>query len=265
MREDAGLTQDAAARMLERAAASLSAYENGKTAVKPRDLEQILQRYGLPADSTEFKRLMALSRRKDAAPWMSRYREDEEPNDFGYAALEAEAVRRSAYEASLVPGLLQTPEYARAIYKVFQGVVPMAGGLDRGVELRMARQRRLSEDPKLEMSWLISEKALHLSLGGEAVMQHQWKHVLDVTEAPHLRLRVLPFKGGATPLMHGSFSILEFEEGMKIVAVFELHQAIFLDDEPVLCMYEAAFSQAEQIALSEIESRALIKRVVFGA
>ncbi|TDD62787.1 XRE family transcriptional regulator [Actinomadura darangshiensis] len=141
-REERNLTQDAAARLVERSPATLSAYENGHRAVRPRDLRQILDHYGI-ADGRERARLLDLATKGRKEGWWLGYRERTDPFIVDYASLEGDASRIREFEPQVVPGLLQTEAYTSAVFSAYDSVRldPREEG---AVGFRLARQRILT-------------------------------------------------------------------------------------------------------------------------
>lgn len=259
-REERNLTQDAAARLVERSPATLSAYENGHRAVRPRDLRQILDHYGV-TDARERARLLDLAAQGRKDGWWLDYQERTDPFIVDYASLEGDSSRVRAYEAQVVPGLLQTKAYTQAVFSAYAPVMgqPIQAG---ALEFRAARQRILANSGR-PSTWVISESALRTPIGGPRVMEEQFTKMLDVTSAAHLDLRVLPAAVGGHPGLDGAFSILDLgsEEPMKVVAVHSLVRSWFIDDSADVSYYEQVHDALAALALSNGDSRALLEQI----
>ncbi|MFB4309948.1 helix-turn-helix domain-containing protein [Actinomadura sp. GTD37] len=262
-REERNLTQDAAARLVERSPATLSAYENGHRAVRPRDLRQILDHYGI-TDARERARLLDLAAQGRKDGWWLGYQERTDPFIVDYASLEGDASRIRSFETQLIPGLLQTEEYTKAVFSAYDSVRPDSrkGG---AASFRMARQRILVDAPP-RVKWIIGEMALRAPVGGREVLKRQLRKVLNVTTAPHLSLQVLPLNVGAHPGLDGPFSIPDIgtDGSTSVVAVHSLVRSWFIDEATSIGYYERAYEALSFTALTETESRNLIEEIVFG-
>ncbi|NKZ04001.1 helix-turn-helix domain-containing protein [Actinomadura latina] len=259
-REERNLTQEAAARLVERSPATLSAYENGHRAVRPRDLRQILDHYGI-TDARERARLLDLAAQGRKDGWWLGYQERTDPFIVDYASLEGDASRIREFEPQVVPGLLQTEAYTQAIFSAYAPVQeqPVRAG---ALGLRMARQRILSE-PAIPVAWVIGEAALRTPIGGRRVMKEQFRKILEVTSAAHLDLRILPLAAGSHPGLDGTFSILDIgrDDAMKVVAVHSLVRSWFVDDPADVSYYERVHEVLASLALPKEDSRALVERI----
>jgi hypothetical protein len=126
-----------------------------------------------------------------------------------YIGLEAEAVSIRRYESELVPGLLQTKEYARA---VFRGFLVDNEEIDKRVEVRMARQERLT-GANAPQHWIVlNESVIRRVVGGPETMRAQLDRLIEASHLPNVTMQVLPFTAGAHPAMDGAFVILGFPE-----------------------------------------------------
>src|SRR5918997_5761998 len=149
---------------------------------------------------------------------------------------EAKATRVQNYEALVVPGLLQTAEYARAL---IQGVAPTVSEaeLNNLVAARMARQTVLTRASAPQFFAVIDEGALRRPVGEPGVMHRQLQHLLGVSEQPHVTLRVVPMAAGAYAGLRGPFVILEFAEEPALVYLENHATVLFLEEEADLAAY----------------------------
>src|SRR5580658_5053002 len=199
LRESNGYKLEEVAAQLGVAPSTLSRIETGKAPTKSAYLSQMLEKYGV----------VDLAREGHRKGWWAAY-DDVLPSGFDiYVGLEAETAAVRGYEVSVVHGLLQTPDYARA---VLGEMFPRHGAeqIDRMVALRMERQRRFADDPPLELWAILDEAVIRRPVGGQAVMRTQLEHLLAMATRPGLTLQVLPFSCGAHAGHAGGFSILEF-------------------------------------------------------
>ncbi|MCP2341222.1 helix-turn-helix domain-containing protein [Actinomadura rupiterrae] len=259
-REERGLTQERAAHLVERSPATLSAYENGHRAIRPRDLRQILDHYGI-ADGRLRRQLLELAADGRRGGWWRDYRGAEGEFIVDFASLEADSSRIWSFEPQVVPGLLQTREYTQAIFDVYSGLGATPPD-PRAVEFRMQRQRILQR-PSTRVFWVVHEAALRLTGGPPEIMRAQCQKILRVTEAENLELRVLPFTAGLHPGLEGAFSILDVgdDEPMQVVALHSATSNWFVDDQEKIEFYEKIHVDLAGRALSKVDSRALIQQV----
>lgn len=244
LREAAGMSVDevVAERYLGISRAKLYKLEAGKHAAKPQDITVLCGRYGAAAE--EISTLQALALATQEASWWHVYGDDAVPEWFSlYMELEPTASSIQTYEAELVPGLLQTDDYARAIYRAFQ---PDAqdGEIERRVAVRMERQAMV--DPaRSRLHAVINEAALLRRVGGPEVMAAQLAKLRKAADRPEITIDVLPLSAGAHAAMNGSFAIVDFEnpdEDPSMVYVETASSAAYLQKPADLDRYRAIFT-----------------------
>ena len=194
--------------------------------------------------------------------WWAAY-DDVLPSGFDiYVGLEAETAAIRGYETSVVHGLLQTPDYARA---VLREMFPRheAEQIDRLVDLRMERQRRLDDDPPLELWAILDEAVIRRPVGGNQVMRRQLKHLLEMAERPGLTLQVLPFSCGAHAGHGGAFSILEFPNrtDAEVVYVESVAGNLYLEKDREVRARVDAFDRLRAAALAPAASVDMIAQL----
>jgi hypothetical protein len=179
--------------------------------------------------------------------------------DFAtYVGLEAAATSISGYMSSVIPGILQTPEYARAMHEGgFQDYSD--DRIDEHVEVRMRRQARLTGERPLSLAVVLDEAVLHRAVGGSAVMAAQLDHLVTVSNLPQIEIQVIPFDNGAHPAMESNFNILVFDsDASDVVYVEGLIGQLYLDRQQDLKRYWQVFERLRNIALNPRDSRKLI-------
>lgn len=237
----------------------LSRIETARTGISDADLERLLRAYGSAA--VDRSRLRELARRGRARVWWAPYRSSvAEPYDE-YVALEAEALLMSEWEEQVVPGLLQTDEYAHAVIEVGADVHDPETILRR-TALRMARQSVLTRDPPPRLCVVLDESALHREVGGRAVLRRQLHRLHDASHRPHVELRILPFAAGAHAALGESFVIFEFGAGDRAPVVHseDLVGGQLRTKSSDVRVYQDAFVDLRGRALSVAETRELIAR-----
>ncbi|MEU8203065.1 helix-turn-helix transcriptional regulator [Streptosporangium sp. NPDC049046] len=223
------ITREQAGYAIRASHAKISRLELGRVGFKERDVADLLTMYGV-TDPEERAPLLTLARQANAPGWWHKYG-DLLPNWFEvYVGLEEAASIVRTYEVQFVPGLLQSPEYARAVIMLVHGAAS-TDEVDRRVSLRMARQKRLTR-PDAPTLWAVMDEAvLRRPIGGPHVLRAQLDHLLDVVELPNVRLQIMPFERGGHAAAGGPFSILRFPERdlPDVVYMEQLTSALYVD------------------------------------
>ncbi|WP_405782821.1 helix-turn-helix domain-containing protein [Streptomyces sp. NBC_00859] len=262
----AGLTSASAARLVGWHQSKVSRIETGRSGVRPSDVVLLLDAYGV-RDDRQRELLEALSGAgaAEGAGWWHTYRGLLPAQYRDFIRLESQACTAHTFETSVMPGLLQTPGYAKAVTRAsLDG--PAARTVDSLVDVRLARQRVLSADPPLELSAVVDEAALHRRIGGLRVMAEQLRHVREVAQLPHVNLQVMPFAVGGYIGLTGSFTIFSFPNiiDLDVVVLDHLMTSRYLERKEDLEAYSAAFRRIQALALPQKESLDLIAGVADG-
>lgn len=255
LRTEKGLTVEQASDQLLFSMSKLSRMETGHGAPSRRDIRDLCAFYGV-TDEAERMRMMNLAIEGRQAGWWQSY----DLNQFAdYVGLEADAVSVKDYQSILIPGLLQTPDYARAVN---EAVMPQPDPerLDEQTEVRLRRQDRLTQDPPLRFWVVLDEAALHRVIGGPAVMEAQLRHLVELSQLPNVTLQVIPFSTGAHPAMDSTFNILDFADAVPSVVYVEgLVGWVYMKRSRDVERYARVFERLCQVALPPHESVKLIK------
>jgi hypothetical protein len=215
-REAAGLTQEIVGRHFEWHAAKVTRIETARVAVTARDVKDLLTLYGVQ-DEAYREALMALARMSRERTWWTDYRDIMRPGNF--VGLEAEASTLLAWEPIVLPGLLQTEAYMRALMRTGRAQDP-PHQVDRRVALRRKRQGRLLATNPLELVALVDESVVRRVVGGPDVMDEQLRHLIDTAQLPNVTLQIVPFDAGEHPFLGGSAALLEFRETTHLDVVY---------------------------------------------
>ena len=264
LRMKKSLTVEQAAKQLMFSMSKLSRMETGQGVPTARDLRDLWALYGV-TDGAERDRMTKLATEgKELGWWDSR----ELNSTFGtygtYVGLEEAATELLYYQSAIVPGLLQTAGYARAIHEA-RIPKPAEELIDERVDVRMTRQRRLTQAPLLSISVVMDEAALHRVVGGLAVMRAQLARLVEIARMPNVTLQVIPFLAGAHPAMDCTFRILKFASSMPDVVYVEALSGGFFVERPELkSVYSETFEHVCASALDLEESIRLIERVGRG-
>jgi hypothetical protein len=266
LRNSQRLTVRAAAERLEWSEAKIWRIETGQVGLRSLDVQAMCQIYGAAAGLTEA--LMGLAKETKARGWWHSFG-DVIPEGFDvYIGLEEAAASISWYESELIPGLLQTESYARAIIGTDKPGVDGAE-IDLRVHVRMARQAlltRVTARPDLRIA--LNEAILRRPVGGIGVMSEQLRRLLDVSELPNVDLRVVPFSTGLHHgIISGPFVILQFPlngDGRAseppTVYVDGFTGDLYLDKPREIERFDEAFAAIWSAALDEKASQDLIRR-----
>ena len=261
LREAARLTCEEVADHLECSASKISRVETGRGSVSPRDVRDMLELYGVPPQQRES--LVQLARDSRQKGWWHAYSDTMQPQFVTYVGLESAAAEIRIYEVSLIPELLQTEDYARAVIRSGMMNSP-AEDVERRVALRMARQPAITRDDPPKVWAVLDEAALRRRVGGAGLMRLQLEHLLAQATLPNVAVQVIPFGGGAHPAMGRPFIILVFPERVDTDVVYleDLTSALYLEDVADVDRYNVFFNHLRASALSFDDSSALIASVL---
>jgi transcriptional regulator with XRE-family HTH domain len=256
LRTEKGLTVEQVAERLLCSTSKVSRMETGHGTATLRDIRDLCDVY-VVTDKAERDRMMQLAREGKQQGWWQSY-----DLDFGtYVGLEADAITIRRYQSTIVPGLLQTHDYARVVHEV---VIPEIDRqrVDELVEVRMRRQQLLTQDSALHFWVVLDEAVLHRVVGGPVVMSAQLDKLIRVTDLPNVTIQVIPFGAGAHPAMESTFSMLDFDGPVPSVVYVEgLVGWIYIDNGRDITRYQKVFERLCTIALNPRESIELITRV----
>lgn len=244
-RELASLTIDDVAARLECSSSKISRIETGRVGVNPRDVRDLMTLYGAESDRVEaFVQLSREARRKG---WWHSYHE---VFNGSFVGLESEAARLWAYQALLVPGLLQTEDYMRAVFRAARpNSTPTE--IDLRVAGRLKRQQLLTDNDPPTYWAVMDEAVLHRPVGGPRVLRDQFAKLLDLAALPHVTLQIIPFSAGAHAGMDGPFLILGFPElaDPDVVYVDNTSDGIYLEEQDDVDRYTLMFDHLRAAAL----------------
>ncbi len=255
LRTEAGLTVEQAAEQLMFSMSKLSRMETGHGVATARDIRDLCALYGI-TDQAERDHMMKLAAEGRRQAWWQSY-------ELGYATyvgLEAEAVTISAFQSSVVHGLLHTADYARAGH---EGAMPRLSPdqIELQIEAKLTRQRILTRQNPPQFAVILDEAALHRVVGGRQVMAAQLARILDVATLPNVSVQVLPYDVGAHPAVESNFTILELPDPTPgVVFVEGLVGSIYLDRDDDLVRYQTIFQKLQSIALAPKGSVDLIAK-----
>ncbi|MEU6233444.1 helix-turn-helix transcriptional regulator [Kitasatospora sp. NPDC047058] len=229
LREARGITREDAGYAIRASESKISRMELGRVSFKERDVADLLSLYGVD-DGVEREALLGLVREANKSGWWHSFN-DVLPGWFQtYVGLEEAAALIRTYEVQFIPGLLQSEEYARAVFGQSRPVISEEE-VERRVSLRLRRQKLLSEGNSPRLWAVIDEAALRRPVGGPEVMRGQVQYLIDAAEESNVVIQVMPFRFGAHAGESGAFTILRFPEQdlADVVYLEQLTSALYLD------------------------------------
>jgi transcriptional regulator with XRE-family HTH domain len=266
LRDQSGLSVTEVARRLGWQASRLSRIETRQSGIAAPDLRKLLDFYEAGDDGYR-GHLAELARRVNERGWWQKYAGLIGSEYADLIGLEAEARVIRSYEQELVPGLLQTPDYARAAIRASRPADTTAE-IGRRAEIRMERQELLARpDPAPpRFNVVLSEAALRRPVGGYDVMRAQIEHLTRPRDRANVTIQVLPFDAGAHPSMVGPFTMMTFHDpdDLGVVNIEYATGSVFLEDPAELRAYDEQWSALQASALSADDSQSLLKSTSFG-
>jgi transcriptional regulator with XRE-family HTH domain len=255
LREAAGLTIDEVGDKLECSASKISRIETGHVGVTPRDVRDMLELY--PVDDDQREALVQLAREARKKGWWHAYNE---VFTGSFVGLESDAAFLHGFQALLVPGLLQTEEYMRA---VIQAIRPDhdEDAIERRVNARLTRQKLLTDLQPPEYWAIMDESVLSRGVGGPEVMRGQLLRLIEIGSLPHVTLQVVPFGAGAHAGMEGPFMILGFPEPADpdVVYVESTISGSYLEEQSDVYRYTLMFDHLRAAALKPADTLLMVR------
>ncbi len=264
LRKNANVDRKQAARVLDCADSRIGHIENGRNAVRKLELDALVQLYGMSPEKhqhLEELRQEASQRRG----WSSTYRLPSWLRT--YIDMETDATELRSFESELIPGLLQTEEYARRVHLV-AGHMFSSDEVERFVAARKRRQLRLIDDEApLSVATVVSEAAFRRAMGDTEIGPTQLAHVVELAQRPNVAVHVLPYTAGLHPSMSGSFSVLTFDDDVAPPFGFQEHAigGHVVDDQKVVRRLLKLWEHLRRQALSSDESRQWLSELTWQA
>jgi transcriptional regulator with XRE-family HTH domain len=261
LREKTGLTGEEVGAAIERSGSWVSRVETGRVGLRGRDLTDLLEVYQVD-DRSLRDELLGLAREGKQRGWWSKYADTLSGPYATYIGFESEAAELLVYEAQVVHGLLQTEEYARAIFMAATMPRNAPDAIERKLKVRMNRQDLLTRATPLKLWAIFDESVLRRGIGGPEVLHSQLGRLLEVSMLPNVTIQVVSFDAGAHPGMIGSFTLVRFpiSDDPDIVYIEGVTGDIFAEAEDALS-YQEVFDHLRAAALSPTASRQKIETV----
>jgi len=263
LRDRTGRTGAAVAGELGWSESKLSRIETAAIGIRNPDLQRLLDLYRV--SGKERSRLLALAVQSRQKAWWEGYGDALTDPYEAYIGFEAEASLISNYEALVVPGLLQTAEYAKAVTQA-DGLYDDPEILQQRIAVRMARQAVLAREQPPKLRAILDEAVLRRPIGGADVMRRQLRRLLEASEQPMITIQVLPFSVGAHRALAGSFIVLEFASGPDEALVYSegMTGGVLRSKSDELSGYLSSFDSLRAQALTPEDSVEFISGIADG-
>jgi transcriptional regulator with XRE-family HTH domain len=257
LREEAGLTIDRVAEALECSQSKVSRIETGQVSATPRDVRDMLELYRV--DDARREAMVRVAREARQRGWWQKF-VDVPDGVPAYVGLETAATSIDIYMSLIVPALLQTADYAKAVIGAVRPDLPPAE-IDRRVELRLRRQALLDQERPPALRVLLDDTVVWRPVGGLEVMAAQRQRLLEDARRPSVTLQILPLEAGAHAGMDGPFTIFGFPAPERdVIALDSAADALYLESPEGLRRYRRVFERLLPAALTPEASAALIAR-----
>ncbi|MEU6476143.1 helix-turn-helix transcriptional regulator [Streptomyces sp. NPDC047017] len=259
LRELKGMTAEEVAERLLVSQSKISRLENGRRSISQRDVRDLCGVYEVE-DHRVVDSLMQMAKDSRQQGWW---------HSFGdipysvYIGLETDAASLRVYDPQVVPGLLQTRQYAEAL---IAGALPETAPADieKRVKVRMRRQERISaaENP-LRLWTVLDEAALRRAVGTGPLMREQLEHLIEQSRLPHVTVQVIPFEMGAHPGLNGQYAILEFPDAAdsSVVYIEGVTSDLYLEKANDVQKYSVMYEHLRAQALNVEQSRQFIATI----
>lgn len=261
LREDRGMTAEEVADRLLVSQSKISRLENGRRSISQRDVRDLCEVYQVD-DKKLVESLMHMAKESRQQGWWHAFAELS-PTYSVYIGLEMDASSLRVFEPQVVPGLLQTPEYAAA---VIAGALPEMAEEDVNsrVQVRLRRQHRVDEGKRGLRLWaVVDEAALRRTVGNPQVMAEQLNRLVEASRLPNVTLQVMPFSAGAHTGVNGQFTILEFPETSDSTVVYleGVTNDLYLEKPHDVQHYSIMYEHLRAQALSPEQTREFIMKI----
>jgi transcriptional regulator with XRE-family HTH domain len=264
LRERSEKTAEDVGRAVGWSKAKVSRYELAQGGLQPTEVERLLEFYRVQGSHRE--QLLALAEEGTHKGWWESYADILTEGHRDYIALEAEATSILEWQINVVPGLLQTEQYARNVLSAYQEVATISPrAIERRVETRLIRQQLLTRDEPLDYVVLLDESVLYRRRGDQSVMRAQLQRLADISKLPNVTIQVLPLKRDHK-LAVDSFSIFQFGKAHEtmlhdVVSLEHVSNELHVEGDTDTYQFRLAFNHLAGESLAPQESQDLILTV----
>lgn len=255
-RQAAGMTANQAASHLRTSAATVSRMERGHVGVRTRDLEALLDLYGV--DGAERAELLELGAARNERGWWTRHASVLSPGYASFIGFESEADEIWTWDPVRAPGHWQTDAYYRAMVESSSGIVVSPEQVDALADVRRERQRHLAASRPAQHA-ILDESVLHRIVGDQKVMAEQFQRLIDAALEPETTIQILPYEHGAVSAGFGcGISVLSYADGLRVVWTESPANETSIEDErPDVCI--VIYDHLRSAALSSADSLEMLR------
>ncbi|WP_069769565.1 MULTISPECIES: helix-turn-helix transcriptional regulator [unclassified Streptomyces] len=262
LRELKGMTAEEVAERLLVSQSKISRLENGRRSISQRDVRDLCGVYEVE-DQRMVDSLMEMAKDSRQQGWWHAF--GDVPYSV-YIGLETDAASLRVYDPQVVPGLLQTRQYAEAL---ISGALPETAHteIEKRVQVRMRRQERVSSGENPLRLWsVMDESALRRVVGSRELMRDQLEHLVEQSQLPHVTVQVIPFDMGAHPGLNGQYAILEFPDtaDSSVVYIEGVTSDLYLEKPNDVQKYSVMYEHLRAQALNVDQSRHFIAEIAKG-
>lgn len=261
LRKSAGLTTGEVGTRLGISQSKVSRIENSKLGLSIEEVAALLGLYQVPTQRRE--QLLDLVRRAAEPGWVQVHGGNLPDQWQTLIDWEGRSIGLRDFAPLVVPGLLQTADYARAIISATAKPEVTETGLDTMVAARLGRQSILSRALPPDLHVILGEHALRMPVGGDAVMHAQLRHLAEMAQRRQVTIQVVPLAAGPHPGLEGSFVLMDFEHDPSMVYVENKVQSIFIE-APTVTPYALAWERMLELALTPKRSTDFLAHLVAG-
>ncbi|KQX83184.1 MULTISPECIES: helix-turn-helix transcriptional regulator [unclassified Streptomyces] len=259
LRELKGMTAEEVAERLLVSQSKISRLENGRRSISQRDVRDLCGVYEVE-DQRMVDSLMEMAKDSRQQGWWHAF--GDVPYSV-YIGLETDAASLRVYDPQVVPGLLQTRQYAEAL---ISGALPEAppADIEKRIQVRLRRQERISTaDNPLRLWAVLDEAALRRQVGNRQVMIEQLDYLLEMSQLPHVTVQLIPFTMGAHPGVSGQYAILEFPDAAdsSVVYIEGVTSDLYLEKPQDVQKYSVMYEHLRAQALNADQTREFIAKV----
>ncbi|MFJ8477644.1 helix-turn-helix domain-containing protein [Kitasatospora sp. NPDC094011] len=264
LRVAARMTMAQSARHLACAESKISRIEAAQSGIRLVDLRLLLDLYGVTDQATR-SRLEDLARDGRLRGWWDRYSDALSPLYADYISLEADASDAYSVETFLIPGLLQTEDYTRAVVRA-QIEDASVEQVEQLTKVRLERRSVLNRESPLRLWAVLSESVLRHQIGGRAVMREQLEYLVAMADQPNINIQVLPEESDVHAALFGPLVVLSFPESTEtdVVYVDSLLSTLYIEEPAEVFKYSNLFRRTLAESLPRKDSVALIERIAKG-
>ena len=262
-RSKAGLTQDQVISEMGWSMSKIIRIEQGAVTISISDLKALLPLYNI-TNPEQTTKLVELARAARESSWVSEYRDDMSPQFLRFIEYEGATSIRREFDNFVIPGLLQTEEYAEAIIRQYVQK-PTLKRTKRLVEVRIKRQELLNNqaEPPL-LFFILDEAVMHRHVGSVELIRRQIRHLIEVAKMPRVTIEVIPFSAGVIPAMERRFVALEFPGTADddVIYLESLLDEVIVEQREEILRYREAFEELRRISLGPENSTSYLEKLI---